>query len=77
MPARGVRSVTVLSKTAMDADALCTAAFVMGAKKGLAFLEKRPGVEGFVVDADGQIHMTSGAKARITILQSSSLETRP
>jgi thiamine biosynthesis lipoprotein len=67
-PARGVMSVSVLAKNAMDADALCTAAFVMGPQKGLAFLEARPGVEGLIVDAEGYTHMTFGAKTRITVI---------
>ncbi len=67
MPARGAMSVSVIAPTAMDADALSTAAFVMGPKDGLAFLEKRPGVEGLIVDSAGKIHMTSGAAKRISL----------
>ncbi len=67
-PARGAMSVTVLSRNAMDADALATAAFVLGPKKGLALLEQHPGVEGLIVDSRGEIQMTGGARARINIV---------
>ena len=68
MPSRGSMSVTVLSPNATDADALCTAAFVMGPQKGLAFLEAQVGVEGLIVDAEGRTLMTSGASKRITVI---------
>ncbi len=40
-PASGVLAATVLAKTAMEADALSTAVFVLGAREGLALLERR------------------------------------
>jgi thiamine biosynthesis lipoprotein len=43
-------SATVIAPTAMAADALATAAFVLGPAEGLAFLE-RQGVEGLIVSA--------------------------
>lgn len=43
-------SATVIAPTAMSADALATAAFVLGPAEGLAFLE-REGVEGLIVSA--------------------------
>lgn len=47
-PSTGVASVTVLAPSAMVADALGTAAFVLGPEKGIAFLE-RQGVDGLMV----------------------------
>jgi thiamine biosynthesis lipoprotein len=44
--------VTVVAPTAMDADALSTAAFVMGPRDGLALLEGLDGVEGLIVTKD-------------------------
>lgn len=49
-PAGGVASATVLAPTAMVADALATAAFVLGPAAGIALLE-RHGVEGMIVTA--------------------------
>jgi thiamine biosynthesis lipoprotein len=60
-PARsGVRSATVLAGDCALADALATAAFVMGPQKGLKMLEDRDGVEGILISDDGGYHMTSG-----------------
>lgn len=47
-PASGVLAATVLAKSAMEADALSTAAFVLGAQQGLALLERRRAA-GFVL----------------------------
>ena len=68
MPAEGVMSVTVIATRAMAADALATAAFVMGPKDGLALLEAEAGAEGLVVDSRGQLLFTSGAKRRLKLL---------
>ncbi|OGQ26107.1 MAG: hypothetical protein A3I75_07315 [Deltaproteobacteria bacterium RIFCSPLOWO2_02_FULL_50_16] len=38
-------SVTVQAPTCLEADALATALMVMGAEKGLAWVEKQPGIE--------------------------------
>ncbi len=43
-----VASVTVVAPTAMVADALSTAAFILGPTEGRAFLE-RQGVEGLII----------------------------
>lgn len=52
----GRRSVSVIAPRGMDADALATAACVLGPEKGLAFLESRPGIEGiYVWEADGKV----------------------
>ncbi len=59
-PARGCRSVTVWAPTAADADALATAAFVLGPEDGLALLERQPGVEGLLVGSDGAVVETPG-----------------
>jgi thiamine biosynthesis lipoprotein len=50
-PADGAASVTVVAPTAMLADALATAAFVLGPERGLRFLE-RQGVAGLIVTPD-------------------------
>ncbi len=49
-PARGLRSVTVLSKTTMDADALATALFVMGKQRAIHWLVAHPNYAGVFVD---------------------------
>ena len=57
--ARLVTSATVVAPTAMVADALATAAFVLGPLDGIAFLEDQ-GVEGLIVSASLEQHATRG-----------------
>ncbi|OWA34729.1 thiamine biosynthesis protein ApbE [Saccharibacillus sp. O16] len=61
----GLMSITIVSDNATDADALSTAAFVMGLKDGMAYIERQKGVEAFFVMDDNQIYATSGLKDRI------------
>jgi thiamine biosynthesis lipoprotein len=42
------------------ADALATAAFVLGPEKGLALLEKFPATSGLIIGADGKNYTTPG-----------------
>ncbi|MEP6715509.1 MAG: FAD:protein FMN transferase [Terriglobia bacterium] len=57
----GVASATVVAPGAMLADALATAAFVLGPKDGIAFL-RRMGVEGLIVTSNLERHQTRGLK---------------
>ena len=52
-------SVTVIASTAMLADALATAAFVLGPQQGLELL-KRVGVDGLIVSQTLDEHATEG-----------------
>lgn len=61
-PARACRSVTVMAPDALTADALSTALFVLGPKKGLALVERLPRVEAVFVDASNQVTASSGLK---------------
>ena len=54
-------SATVIASGAMLADALATAAFVMGAEDGIRFLT-RMGVEGLIVTQDLERHETRGLR---------------
>ncbi|MCG6911789.1 MAG: FAD:protein FMN transferase [Deltaproteobacteria bacterium] len=53
----GVVSATVITRDCMLADGLATAVMVMGHEKGLALLERMPGVEGMVIvrEADNRL----------------------
>jgi thiamine biosynthesis lipoprotein len=64
-PARQCRGVTILAKDALSADALATAAFVMGPKRGLALIKAMEGVEGLIVSADGEIIVSEGLKGKL------------
>ncbi len=52
-PASGVVSVTIVAPTAQDADALSTTVFVLGRTKGMEFIRKTPGADGFIVYEKG------------------------
>lgn len=58
---RDAASVTVVAPGAMLADALATAAFVLGPEQGIALLE-RLGVEGLIVTPELQRHETRGLR---------------
>ena len=61
-PATGMTSATVVTDTVMDADALSTALFVMGAKKGLAFIDSLKNTEGLIVDQNKSTQLSQGMK---------------
>ena len=55
-PARACISATVWATTALDADILSTAVFVLGPEQGLALIESLTDVEGFIFfERDGQL----------------------
>ena len=58
-PADAIASATVVAPSAMLADALATAAFVLGPDKSIPLLV-RMGVEGLIVTADLELHRTPG-----------------
>jgi len=60
-------SVTIITGNSIDADALSTAAFSMGLKKGLAFAESLEDVEGFFITDDHRIYTTSGLTDQLNI----------
>ncbi len=65
-PARSLSSATVWTRSALDADALATAVFVMGPEDGIALAERLDEVEALVVTADGEVLGTEGALERFT-----------
>ncbi len=67
-PARQSRSVTVYAKTALLADAIDDAIFIMGWKRGFAMLEKIPDTGAVVVDNDGVVHVSERMKGRLQLL---------
>ncbi|WP_447970623.1 FAD:protein FMN transferase [Nitrospira sp. M1] len=64
-PARSSQSVTVVASQGVMADGLDTGIFVMGPQKGMALLERLPQVEGVIVDADGNVTVSSGLDGRL------------
>lgn len=64
-PARACQSVTIIAKDGLWADGLDTGIFVMGPERGMALIEALPDVEGVIVDAQGQVHVSSGLRGRL------------
>ena len=58
-----VHSVTVLADDGLTTEALSKAVFVLGVADGLRLVETQDGVDAVVVDADGQLHFSSGLQA--------------
>lgn len=56
---KGIKSVTIFSKSAELSDALATSIFVMGVEKGIEFIDKLKGIEGFIIDFQGKMHSTT------------------
>ena len=67
-PARGCRSVTLVTARAVFADALAKGVFILGAEKGLALIERLPEVEGVIVSDKNEVLVSSGLKDRVTLL---------
>ncbi|MCA9472543.1 MAG: FAD:protein FMN transferase [Nitrospirales bacterium] len=64
-PARLTQSVTVIASQGVMADGLDTGIFVMGPQRGMALIERLPDVEGVIVDAEGNVSVSSGLKGRL------------
>jgi len=68
-PARGCRSVTIVTNRAVIADVLSTGVFIMGPDAGMALIEKLPDVEGVIVTSGNQVLVSSGLKGRVALLK--------
>jgi thiamine biosynthesis lipoprotein len=68
-PARGCRSVTVLAPTALTADWMSTAVFILGPLDGMALVERMPDVEAVIVTADNRVIVSTGLRARLRMLR--------
>lgn len=67
-PARGCRSVTIVSNRAVLSDVLSTGVFILGPADGMALIEKLPDVEGVIVSSTNQVLISSGLKNRVTMV---------
>ena len=59
-PAGHLNSVTVITRSAADADALATALFVMDASRSMDLVESLPDVEALLVDENGKVALSTG-----------------
>ena len=55
-------SVTIVAKDAGLADALSTAAFVLGPDRGMKLIKSLPGTECLIIDSQGKLMLSSGFK---------------
>jgi thiamine biosynthesis lipoprotein len=67
-PARGCRSVTIVSRTATTADGLSTGVFILGPEAGMALVERLPDVEAVIVTAGNRVLVSSGLQGRLVML---------
>jgi thiamine biosynthesis lipoprotein len=67
-PARGCRSVTLVTPRAVIADALAKGVFVLGARDGMALVERLPGVEAVIVGDRNEVLVSTGLKNRVTLI---------
>jgi thiamine biosynthesis lipoprotein len=61
-PVDHCQSVTIMAKTAEYADAIATGVFVLGPTKGLALIESLDNVEGMIIDASGNLHVSTALR---------------
>ena len=67
----GLTSVTIVTTSSTDADALSTTCFSLGLKKGMELLESLDYADGFFITENGEYHYTEGflEKYHVNILQ--------
>ncbi len=63
LSAHGLISVTVTAPTAMQADGLATAVFVLGQQKGMELVEGQAGVEALLVTEEREVLTSTGWKS--------------
>lgn len=66
-PARGTRSVTVVTATATQAEGLSKGVFILGPERGMALVERLPDAEAVIVTADNRVLVSSGLRQRLSI----------
>jgi FAD:protein FMN transferase len=66
-PAKGSRSVTIVATRSVLADGLSTGVFLIGPDKGMALIERLPGVEGVIVTEKNNVLVSSGLAGRLLV----------
>ncbi len=60
-------SVSIITDTSMDADAMSTTTFALGLEAGMAYIEALEHAEAIFVTTDKQIHLTSGMQGQFEL----------
>ena len=63
-PARGCRSVTLVTDRAVFADALAKGVFILGPAAGMALIERLPHVAGVIVGANNEVLVSTGLRGK-------------
>lgn len=53
-----LNSVTILSDSSMEGDALSTICFALGMKKGMEYIQSMPDIDAIFIDTDNELHDT-------------------
>lgn len=64
-------SVTIISDSSFEADALDTAVFILGLEKGKELIEQYGGVEAVFITTDRKIYVTEGLKGNFQLVDES------
>ncbi len=67
-PAPASRSVTILAPSAVAAEILSKAAFILGGEAGLKLVEAQ-GAAAVIIDACGRLHVSEGLRGRLVLTQ--------
>jgi len=59
-PVKGVQSTTVIGVDAVTTDGLSTAIFVLGVERGLAMINRLPGIDAIIIDSQRKLHFSDG-----------------
>lgn len=69
-PVHSCQSVSIIAEEGVIADAFATGVFILGPEKGLQVIEKM-GLEGLIIDKEGNIHVTSDIREKIEFKRAS------
>ncbi len=61
-------SVSIITESSIDADALSTSTFLMGLDKGLQFIEQMENMEAIFITEDKRVYLTSGIRDSFMIV---------
>jgi FAD:protein FMN transferase len=64
---KGIISTTVISKHAIDGDAIATALFNMEAQTGIEFINELTGVEALIINDEKEVFMTKWMKDKVQL----------
>lgn len=67
----GMYSVSIVSETSVEGDALSTSIFLLGLEKGFALIESLPNTEAVFVMEDQSVYVTSGLGDRFILTEKS------